>query len=315
MNQRPMKKALANAAAVCVAVGVLYWQSPPSAAEAQTTKVDRADIAPWYPLKVALVDTAGRGVEGWVSYSGKPLHYDRELGDRTETGRDGVADLGTLPAGQYKIEVQLKKPSESTGLNVLLGPGRPSAYKVTCPTEPPARAAAKFQIEPPSDLAKLPLYYVAHVEYLYRQFAGRHWQTRRLTANEADWKVRYLLDSSGRILGEIAREAVVEWEQLDNGVARFDASRIPSDVVLREARDLLGYHAGVEFATYIAEGSQVTSSDVRPPLRIAFRGSRLHQSLERADDGTMTCRIDKSSPLWRTLREKTKEYKLASQAR
>lgn len=318
MTQRILSILVAAAVAMSVLSCVFMWQMLRSGREAQAALLESqreamaaliAEIrAPreavaaavadeannWRPLRVKLVDGAGQPVAGSVNGSGKPLNSNEALSPLGAAANEGVADLGLLPPGQYALTVNVHSTGESTSLHVLLGPGRSAEHTVECPTALPTPVDMRVEIEPPADLKADQLYYVLLQNgQRSRVVDGRIWNKYG-----SDPRV-FLLDKSGKVLGEVASADVEERRPSATGFAQ----QIPADVPVREPSKLVPGSYQFILQAYAAETPAPVEEGHVPRLQMLI-GDWLQKQLEVTAGGSPACRVGASeATFWQGIRD------------
>ena len=316
MAQRITAIMVSVAAAACVLSCILVWRALADSRDAQMAMLEsqrdafgtmisqftesleasRDPYATWQPLQIKLVDLQGDPVAGTVYASGKPIGSDQPVQETVETGTNGIADFELLPAGEYSVNVCVKEPSTCTPFSFLLGPRRASSFTIVCPTTSPGPLPVNIEIQPPSDLATVPLYYVAQIQYGQWQFAGRGWSPT--TTKEIYW----LLDSQGRALGELSHDKALEREERGISTSYFFASKLEFPEPLKTADQLMAYDSSLRLVAYVASTEAGGSSP--PPLRSL--NTAMHTTrIEAGDKGVLTASVrETDTEFWSEVREK-----------
>jgi hypothetical protein len=214
----------------------------------------------WHPLTLRMVNDRGEPRQDEVRLSGKTM-AGGELHETMQANAEGIADFGSLPAGEYTAYFSLKDLGLSSSMSFLLGPDRPTEHEVTLPSAPPAPFDLRFEIQPPADLEAAPLYYLAHVDYHFYDYRGGHWDTLQ------EGPV-LLLDSRGAVLGQTDYESVTvrEDQGLDGAYFINFVERLPADFDFQEADPLPAYYISVQFWPYVAAPDVPAPEEARPEL-------------------------------------------------
>lgn len=212
------------AAAACIVIAVLVWQSTLRDSDAQqqlllaqqelnrtllaelkslqqASSTAAATTAGWAPVKVRLQSEDGDPVAGNVTIQGTAINAgnDNAINVSRTADEAGVADFGLLPFGNYKIEVVRTELDEVHGQSLMLSPDSPSEVSIICPAEPPPAVDVSFAIDVPPPLDTDRLVFMAHFQRPSRTTSSGSW--RLMSFSDRFFSV--LFDTDGTILGEI----------------------------------------------------------------------------------------------------------------
>src|SRR5690606_23332900 len=165
------------AAAACIMMAVLVWQSTLRDSDAQqqlllaqqelnrtllaelkslhdASSTAAATTAGWAPVKVRLQSEDGQPVAGKVTIQGTAINAgnDNEINVTRTADEAGVANFGLLPFGNYEVIVIATGVEERHRQSLMLSPNTPPELTINCPTEPPPAVNVSFAIEVPAPL-------------------------------------------------------------------------------------------------------------------------------------------------------------------
>jgi hypothetical protein len=289
MAQRLMSVMVVVASAACVMCAAFMWQLVQSNRESQQSllaaqremlaaaiaKLQQSAVAAgpseselWQLLRVKVVDPEGQAVAATATCSGKSFGSGNDIHQREATDAQGIADFGRLPTGQYTISVHVDSSHEfSSGTSIILGPGRPSELTIKCPLELPDPVAVHFAISPPAKLETQPLYYVIWLSPRGRSFAGQSWHSDNEGQNSGDRYV--LLDSAGKVLGELSTDEAIRRVSSGGGVALCNAEAIPADLMLRPCAGFVPRtYQIMSLAAYVPADDAEVEHGSRPTLKL-----------------------------------------------
>jgi hypothetical protein len=155
----------------------------------------------------------------------------------------------------------------SSGTSIILGPGRPSELTIKCPLELPDPVAVHFAISPPAKLETQPLYYVIWLSPRGRSFASQSWHSDNEGQNSGDRYV--LLDSAGKVLGELSTDEAIRRVSSGGGVALCNAEAIPADLMLRPCAGFVPRtYQIMSLAAYVPADDAEVEHGSRPTLKL-----------------------------------------------
>jgi hypothetical protein len=279
-----------------------------SAMLAELKSSQKSDGAQWQTLRFRLLDEHNRPVAGLVSCADK-----EGVGDNIRTGKEGLAEF-YLPPGNYHATVIAN--GLSTGLTVMLPPGRTTERTIVCPTRDSKTAPLRFEVGQETAPLDLNVYYIAQVQLTGLQFDNHFWNPAPL-----DSGTRFLLDPQGRMLGQLAnvpvRAASYSSSVSSPNVTTFPA-RLPAGVALTKPAAMpLGNYivnlapyvpaaATKEAATNLATGAAalLPGPPDAPALRsVWWAGACVQLMVDTATKDFNAVLIDDAVLNWKNLRK------------
>ncbi|MEZ6054994.1 MAG: carboxypeptidase-like regulatory domain-containing protein, partial [Planctomycetaceae bacterium] len=153
--------------------------------------------AAWIEMFVRLVDEGGQPVKGHVQLVGQSFEGGTAVGAEADTNDEGLAELESLPPGNYHINLTTERTNERHGRSaVIIGPGRPTVIQIVCPSSPPPATELTFDFDLPSDLPQDRVYFIAQIYKRHRTVDSWEWKP---TETQPEY---FLLDAKGRAQGQ-----------------------------------------------------------------------------------------------------------------
>ena len=160
----------------------------------------------------------------------------------------------------------------------------------------------KFAIDPPAGLAEKSLYFLAQIEPASREYAGRSWDVASTD------KTYFLLDATGKIVGQLLAKVVEKHEAYGGGYIVSFADRISPEALVSPGHELLNAQSRLLLAVYAAETDE--GENPIPPLK-QLNVQFLRSMFGPAKDGDLTVHLDEDShtAFWRDLTDKLADSK------
>jgi beta-lactamase regulating signal transducer with metallopeptidase domain len=260
------------------------------------------------PVTFKLVDKRGRPVAGRTKISGSPFGHFHKIRLSRHSDQHGLADFGKLPEGNYRASIELYDPHQQARHDFIVGIDHPSTHNIVCPVDGAPTVDVQFRIRKPTDLADVPLYYVAKVTYaswkVKHEFHGLAWTQTR----ESNSGPYLLIGPNGDVLGEVHTADVAKREERFLAISTAPKGQIDKGLELLPVPNLYRQDFRLWLHAYEPINTEHLTADVVPALRLASTQWSYKRHFEAVAGQEMTCEVEEvdAAQFWESVRKQRK---------